>query len=516
MEENKGMEQNQAQGNNQGEQQTKGERQSQGGGERQEQGKAVQAQTSQETNKTPEFTAQNTAQPASSADQAPAISNQEQRRPDYRRSKHRGHRGGRNRNKIQGGEQRQGGRGEQRQGARQVGRQGQGQTQRQGNAAQVTGNNQNRSQESGIRNNNMDRFDRNQGSRGKFSEDSRQQVRVQGGAGPESYRRYGEIRPLTTRPVESNSRPGNTADLQRNLYDGRDMEYRPIYQDLQFFRNYMEEHIIAARDKGIFGYSLKAIRNEIELKKLNLKNFEHVLDAGCGPGILINQLKSKYGVKGYGVDISSFALSRARDCGNRKIEFRQGKLERLPFPNRYFDVVVSFDVLEHVEDKNRSLKEIYRVLRPNARALMYAVSKKDLFTWHWFLRMISFGRLGKDTQGGHFRENFAVPKEVARTLKELGAKKVVIKYFHSFFTLLLDELLIAILSKSGANRPVYISGALENAGVQGKVPGKKLFAHRVLSIIYPIAEFLDIPWKLFGLSNGFFIYFEKGGDNAGR
>ncbi len=333
---------------------------------------------------------------------------------------------------------------------------------------------------------------------------------------PQTYRRYGEIRtPDNSRPVTRYASQGQTpdksfSDKQKDLYDGRDAEYRPIYQDEHFFKEYMDSHIKDTKGKGIFGYSLKAIKNAEELKKLKLKNFESLLDAGCGPGILLNQLKAKYGIKGYGVDISSMALSRAKEAGNNKMDFRQGKLEQIPFPNRYFDVVVSFDVLEHVEDKNKSLKEIYRVLKPRGRALLYAISKRDLFTWHWFLRVISFGKIGVDAKGGHIRENFVEPFELSATLEKLGAKKIKKIYFHSFWTLAVDEILFKLANSGKVGKPVYISGVQTAQNGAGKNLFVKRVLYAVLSVLFPLLEVLDLPWKLAGLSNGFFIYFEKG------
>lgn len=68
-----------------------------------------------------------------------------------------------------------------------------------------------------------------------------------------------------------------------------------------------------------------------------------VLDAGCAFGMLVEQLRD-LGVDAYGVDISEFALSQARE--DIKPYLRQGSLAE-PFDRRY-DLVISIEVLEHL------------------------------------------------------------------------------------------------------------------------------------------------------------------------
>jgi len=288
-------------------------------------------------------------------------------------------------------------------------------------------------------------------------------------------------------------------EIQKDLYDGRDKEYRPIYEDKKFFIEYMKSHIDDARENKMLGVSFKAARNIKELEKLELKPNMKVLDAGCGPGVLINQLEAMYKIKGYGCDLSRLALQRAKEAGSKKITYKNSVLEKMPFPKNYFDAVVSFDVLEHVESKEKVLSEMVRVLKPGGKLLIYAISKRDILTWHWFLRLITFGKLGQDTEGGHFREQFADPYRTAHAVYKLGCPDVKIGFLHSFFTLLADELLFKMVRNKmkGNNNSQKLS--VDSAG------GKKKSVYRFFYILRPVMEFLELPWKLFGLSNGLFV-----------
>ncbi len=295
-------------------------------------------------------------------------------------------------------------------------------------------------------------------------------------------------------------------NLQKQIYNGREKNYIPIYLNKDYFTGYMQRHINEAKEAGILGYSLKAIRNKEEIKKLNFKQKAKVLDAGCGPGILINQLKALYGIIGYGADISSLAIKRAKQTGDKNIKYNVTKLEKIPYKNNFFDAVISFDVLEHVENKEKTLEEIIRVLKPGGKILIYAISTRDFLTWHWILRKFTFGKFGVDSEGGHIRENFVDPEWTKNFLSSLEIQNIKVKYFHSFFTLIIDEILFNILK---IRKIKQIKTQEKKDLKKYRINLKRKIAYWLLSIALICAEILELPWKIFQLSNGFFIYGEK-------
>lgn len=98
-----------------------------------------------------------------------------------------------------------------------------------------------------------------------------------------------------------------------------------------------------------------------------------VLDLGCGYGGRPLFYATECGARRV-VGIEPFQPLVARcqqlaselDCEN--VEFRLGRAEQLEFADETFDAVVSFDVLEHVDDPALSFREIRRVVRPTGRA----------------------------------------------------------------------------------------------------------------------------------------------------
>ncbi len=99
-----------------------------------------------------------------------------------------------------------------------------------------------------------------------------------------------------------------------------------------------------------------------------------VLDAGCGNGNYIideNRNNIKWAV---GVDVSISATGK-NICLDEIIET---SLENLPFPDNTFDCVLSLWVFEHLENPQKVLDEIHRVLKPGG-LLMFATPNKDYF-----------------------------------------------------------------------------------------------------------------------------------------
>ncbi len=92
-----------------------------------------------------------------------------------------------------------------------------------------------------------------------------------------------------------------------------------------------------------------------------------VLDLGCNNGWGTNLLAGA-AKEAVGLDVSPVAVADARQRF-RNIDFRIYDGLRLPFSDECFDVVVSLQVIEHIEDPNGYLAEIARVLMPAGRAI---------------------------------------------------------------------------------------------------------------------------------------------------
>jgi SAM-dependent methyltransferase len=104
-----------------------------------------------------------------------------------------------------------------------------------------------------------------------------------------------------------------------------------------------------------------------------LKPGETVLDLGSGGGIdvLLSARRVSPGGKAYGLDMTDEMLALAREnqkkAGVDNVEFLKGEIERIPLPENSVDVIISNCVINLSADKDRVLREAFRVLKPGGR-----------------------------------------------------------------------------------------------------------------------------------------------------
>ena len=109
-----------------------------------------------------------------------------------------------------------------------------------------------------------------------------------------------------------------------------------------------------------------------------------VLDFGCGTGYLVLPLSKELHHETHGCDIAQYALSALKNYArekNIKINLKAAGEYKLPYSDNYFDAIVSADVFGHVPFPEKTINELYRVLKPNGILALHSESihYKDRF-----------------------------------------------------------------------------------------------------------------------------------------
>ncbi len=201
-----------------------------------------------------------------------------------------------------------------------------------------------------------------------------------------------------------------------------------------------------------------------------------VLENGCGVGMYLAHLAPHAG-RIIGLE---YELDRAREAGlavqnlpNAKVICAAG--EALPFPDAFFSLILSHEVLEHVKDDRRSLEEMLRALKPGGRIALFVPNRGYPFETHGI-----YWR-------GHYRfGNIPLVSYLPRRLRDHLAPHVRVYSRRDL------EALFAGLPVRYIDRQI-IFGAYDNIIARRPLLGKCLRA---------LLQFLEkTPLQVFGLSH---------------
>jgi SAM-dependent methyltransferase len=144
-------------------------------------------------------------------------------------------------------------------------------------------------------------------------------------------------------------------------------------------------------------------------------SYRDILDAGCGPGVFSYELAKRHPeAKVTGVELEEDLVARnnevARLAGIKNVVFQQGDVTKLDF-DEAFDLVLSVDNFEHVEDDIGAMRTLLRALRPGGRLVAHTPGYER--------RWILFGRRVNFDVPGHVRPGYRAEQLVAK-LQEAG------------------------------------------------------------------------------------------------
>tara|TARA_Y100001958_G_C21119133_1_gene463763 strand:+ start:277 stop:942 length:666 start_codon:yes stop_codon:yes gene_type:complete len=135
--------------------------------------------------------------------------------------------------------------------------------------------------------------------------------------------------------------------------------------------------------KYIKGRWFSVIKKMIKRYKLN--NNSKILDIGCGKGFFLSDIKVLLpGIKAYGLDKSKYAISKAQK--SIKSNLKYGCASKLPWNNKFFDLVISINTLHNLEINRlfSAIQEINRVSKKSyicVESYRNEIEKQNLLYW---------------------------------------------------------------------------------------------------------------------------------------
>ncbi|MFH2219211.1 MAG: methyltransferase domain-containing protein [Pseudomonadota bacterium] len=173
----------------------------------------------------------------------------------------------------------------------------------------------------------------------------------------------------------------------------------------------------------------------VDFKRISMKPGCRVLDVGCGTGRHTGAVYRFKDVTVICADISYDDVLEARKRlvyqdklgeGLGSYEILLADIVALPFPDKFFDLVICSEVLEHIRDQNTAASEIVRVLKPGGN-LVVSVPRFFPERICWALSD-DYG----STDKGHIR--IYRKKELINLLENAGVKTRAVRFAHSLHT----------------------------------------------------------------------------------
>lgn len=177
-----------------------------------------------------------------------------------------------------------------------------------------------------------------------------------------------------------------------------------------------------------------------------------VLENGCGMGLYVNKLTPYAGI----VIGLEYEFQRAIKAHENNANILNAAGEGLPFPDDCFDLMLSHEVLEHVQDDRKAVVEIVRTLKPGGRAVIFTPNRGYPFETH-----------GVYWRGKYRFGNIPLVNWLPRSWRDKLAPHVRV-YSSTDMRSLFSELSVHIIKKT------VIFGAYDNIIARYRILGKIL------------------------------------------
>ncbi|MFH1774712.1 MAG: class I SAM-dependent methyltransferase, partial [Methanobacteriota archaeon] len=179
---------------------------------------------------------------------------------------------------------------------------------------------------------------------------------------------------------------------------------------------------------------------------------KRILDIGCGDGFRSLRYAMQGGVViGFDISRSAIEIAKKRTAKYPNAIFLLADAEYMPFKSSCFDVVSCIALIEHIDNQEKMVSEINRLLRINGKVIIQTINKKNKYTVNGILKTF-FPLYDKRMQdsAGHSYDRFLTVDELGELCLNRGLKIDYVAYTETFVDWIWIHIVLLKLTKFGS------------------------------------------------------------------
>ena len=172
-----------------------------------------------------------------------------------------------------------------------------------------------------------------------------------------------------------------------------------------------------------------AARARIIFDQVQTGRPKKILDVGCGRGFYIKALSIySFPKEIYGIDTNEVYLRKAtKDISDKRIKILNASAYSLPFSDSYFDFAICSEVLAHLKEDRRALKEMFRVVKSGGILVVTVPSANFPFLWdplNWILERLFGTHIKSGFFAGLWNQHIRLysPEQIKKVVESAGVK----------------------------------------------------------------------------------------------
>lgn len=201
----------------------------------------------------------------------------------------------------------------------------------------------------------------------------------------------------------------------------------------------------------LFGVPINGLRNRARrILPLISKKYKNIMDAGCGQGVFAFEIARRLPESSItGIDIETEFLERNRQIaekiGLKNCHFEFQDITKMEIEEKY-DLVLSVDNLEHIEDDDNALRNFYSVLIPNGELILHVPGYYR--RWIFFRWKVNF-----DVKG-HYRPGYT-KEEIVKKVENTDFKIIESYYTYGWLETVTNNISYLITKARMKNKFLY-------------------------------------------------------------